>query len=129
MNIVVNKYSNMENLDTIDRSNAISFYQVDTTLGSLLLTNRSFSRVLVRIYVHLFGLAKTLFRYKDMGPLNLNFHLIVKYYDIDKDKSLFVNFGEFHQWKSKFLDWFLLNNSGCNLYIEMFYILSFKNLQ
>jgi len=116
-------------LESIDRSDAITYVQVDTTLNSLLLTNRSFSRVLVRIYVHLFNLAKTLFRYKHMGPLNLSFHLIVKYYDIDKDKSLFVNCGEFHGWKEKLLDWFLLNNSGCNLYIEMFYILSFKNLQ
>lgn len=111
-----------------------TIYQVDMNeinLGSYLLTKHRLPELLYRVHTHAWNLVKTLFRYprQPRKYVNLEFQLILKIIDMNKshlEAPIIISLGDFKKWEDNLFDWFDKNIDGCNLYVDMFYILSYE---
>lgn len=109
-----------------------TIYQVDLneiSLGSFLLTAHRVDQLVWRISNHAFHLCKSLYRLQPKSfQLCLEFQLMLKVLDDTRSykQPKIIDLGIFPGWKKNLRDWYRRNNKGCNLYVEMFYILTYE---
>lgn len=112
-----------------------TIYQVDLNeinLGSYLLTKHRIDQLMYRVYVHSFNLCKTLFMYqpKWKPAVDIEFQLMMKVHNSkarrQKNKPFVIQLGDYPKWSENLRKWWKEHNKGCNLYIEMFYILTYE---
>jgi len=111
-----------------------TIYQVDLheiNLGSYLLTKHRIDQLMYRVHLHSFNLCKTLYMYqpKNRPYVNLGLQLMMKVHDSKskrKNEAFIIQLGDYPKWSNNLKKWWKENNKGCNLYIEMFYILTYE---
>jgi len=111
-----------------------TIYQVDLNeinLGSYLLTKHRIDQLIYRVHLHTFNLCKTLYMYqpKTKPIVELEFQLMMKVHDTKAKKKIenfIIQLGNYGKWRQNLKNWWKQNNKGCNLYIEVFYILTYE---
>lgn len=112
-----------------------TIYQVDMNevmTGQYLLTRHRLPELLYRVRSHAWNLVKAIYRQNRKRPSNLEFQLVLKIIFLDYpirthlQAPTVVSLGNYNDWENNIFRWFNLNIDGCNIYVDMFYILSYE---
>lgn len=112
-----------------------TIYQVDMNetnfpTGSYFLTKHKIPQLLYKVRLHAWNLIKTLYRNQMANQKsNYELQLVMKMIDMNlshMQKPMIASLGVFSKWESNLFSWFEDHIDGCNLYVDMFYILVYE---
>lgn len=99
--------------------------------NNYLLTKHRIPQLLYRIRIHAWNIVKMLFTqsFRNHSTSNYEFQLMIKVIDMNASHMqtpMVANLGTFKKWESNLFRWFEDHIEGCNLYVDMFYILIYE---
>jgi hypothetical protein len=108
----------------------VNLYQVDLNeinLGSYLINDKSYHRLMQKVFVHCFQLIKQIYHWAPKKKLfEIEFTLVMKAYNVDTTKDYNIHLGTMPMWKESFYKWYRKYDKRNNLYVELFYILAYQ---
>lgn len=116
-------------LENIHRSVA-SIIQIDLNeinLGSYLVNQKTYRRLISKVYVHIFNLSKQIvINLPKDKAYSIDYTLAIKIYNVCTKKNYTVHFGTLPNWSFTLSQWISKYDEGNNLYAEIIYVLAYQ---